>query len=260
MVKNCFKVTAKVKDWRSLLKVMNSITDEGTIEINKEKLMMRLVDPAHVQMVYITCYPGFFEEYNISKTDEIGMDHNWLKYALQGFSPNDKVSLRHTSDNTCWFESILKYGTYGKRFFQIDTAGIPSPKYPKIDLFREIQVHPMHFRKAVMKMTLSDHCRLTSDGTILNIYDEGDIEFDFEKKPTEDFDLYPLNPMKKKGKTAVSNYSLDYLQSIVNCVPKKVDNLTLRLGNDNPVELKYSYKKEGDIVFDASFMLAPRIE
>lgn len=258
MTKELFKINMKAKDWRGLLKMVNTLSDECIIQINKSEILIKLVDPAHVSMLVLSYYPMFFEEYTVNKKDEIGLDHNQLKEALQGFASNDKISLRHTSDNICQFDSSLDYGNYIKRFFQVETAGMPRPKIPKLDLIREIQLHAVHFRKAVMKKTLSDYCTLSSKGDILNVHDEGDKGE--VGRPTDDFNLFLLNPSSKPGKRATSKFSLDYLKDIVNCVPKKADDLTIRLGNDNPIELKYKYIKEGEILFEAIFLLAPRLE
>ena len=240
--------------WRQLVKMMYPLCIEFAMDISVENIRIRLVDPAHVELLVLDLHPGLFTVFTVNEPVRIGWDLDKLKDALKYLDGNDVFSLTVLDELYCDVAASFEFGVYRKHVRLIDVAGMPDPKIPYLDMKRVVQVDPRGLRTAVKKMTVSDHLSLESRGVSLIVGCKGDED-------NEEIRLEVLNPLGRRGKRYRSLFSLDYITGIVESVPKSMSELTMRLGTDNPVELKYVEKdREDHPVMEALYLLAPRIE
>jgi len=253
-MKNICTLEMPVFRWRQLVKMMHPLCSEFPMDISSEKLRIAMVDPAHVVMLVVELHPRLFKVFDVQEPVRIGWDLSSLERALRFLDGSDMFSLMVLDDLHCDVEAEFEFGVYRKHIRLPDIGGIPDPKVPNLDLERTLDVDPRGFGMAVRKMTLSDYLCLMSSGKDLIVECEGDTD-------NEHIALDVLNPLKKRGKKYRSLFNIDYMNNIIRTAPKEMRQLTMRLGMDNPVELKYVEKdKDEQAVMEAMFLLAPRIE
>ena len=133
----------------------------------------------------------------------------------------------------------------------IDTAGMPDPKMPNLDLPAKAVIKASEISRGVRASeAVSDHLAVTVNKDNFEIFAEGDTDTVNLKLPK---DL--LVELKSSGKFK-SLFSIDYFSNMIKPV-KSDDNVTIYLGNDNPVRVEFDIANKNGHV---NYLLAPRIE
>jgi len=133
----------------------------------------------------------------------------------------------------------------------IDTAGMPDPKMPSLNLPAKVVLKSSEISQGVRASeSISDHLSLSVNKDTFELFAEGDTDTVNLKLPKDL--LVEINaPSKCK-----SLFSIDYFSNMIK--PVKSDNpLTIHLGNDNPIQVEFDIaNKKGHV----TYLLAPRIE
>jgi len=240
---------AKVKSdvLKGIIDVASPLVNEAKFNITPKGLSMRAVDPAHVAMVDLEIKNDAFEEFK-AKDIELGIDMDKFAGIMRLSNSGDIVSLTYNEDTN---RLIVKIGNLVRKMGLIDTAGMPDPKMPNLNLPAKIVMNASELTQGVRASeTVSDHLSLTVNKDNFELFAEGDTDTVNLKLPKNL--LKELNTSSK----CKSLFSIDYFSNMIKPV-KSDEPVTIMLGNDNPIRVEFDIaNKKGHV----TYLLAPRIE
>ena len=163
-------------------------------------------------------------------------------------SSDDMVSLEYDEDTN---RLIIKIGNLVRRMGLIDTAGMPDPKMPNLNLPAKVVLKASELNQGVRASeAVSDHLALTVNKDNFELFAEGDTDTVNLKLPKDL--VVDLNATSK----CKSLFSIDYFSNMIKPV-KGEDPITIMIGNDNPIRVEFDIAdKKGHV----TYLLAPRIE
>ena len=223
------------------LKTMTPVNHEARLLFNKDELIVKETDAAHVMMVTAKLGNTAFKQYS-SRTEKHGIDVEKVLECLKTMSGNIEVKF-----NDCL---VLKDDdlTFNRRL--IDITG-EVMKTPKLNFLCTIKVDMDDFKKALKgAMTLDTDLvtlKVSSEGILFSSGTETDdimVLFPLKEEDTSQFD----DKMKVK-----SSFSVDLLQGICKNIPARLE-LSLSMGNNLPLKIEYSAESMG-----VEYLIAPRI-
>lgn len=242
-----FNAKVKSEVLKGIIDVTSPLVNEVKFNITPKGLSLRAVDPAHVAMVDLQINEKAFEEYKATDM-ELGIDMDKLGSIMRLSSSDDMVSLEYDEDSN---RLIIKIGNLVRRMGLIDTAGMPDPKMPNLNLPAKVVLKASELNQGVRASeAVSDHLALTVNKDNFELYAEGDTDTVNLKLPKDL--VIDLNT----GSKCKSLFSIDYFSNMIKPV-RGEDPITIMIGNDNPIKVEFDIAdKKGHVVY----LLAPRIE
>ena len=241
--------SAKVKSevLKGIIDVTSPLVNEAKFNITPKGISLRAVDPAHVAMVDLTVKDKAFEEFKATEM-ELGIDMDKLAGIMRLSTSGDMVSLDYDEDTN---RLVVKIGNLVRRMGLIDTAGMPDPKMPNLNLPAKVVIKASELSQGVRASeAVSDHLALTVNKDNFELFAEGDTDTVNLKLPKDL--LVDLNTNSK----CKSLFSIDYFSNMIKPV-RGEDPITIMIGNDNPIKVEFDIaEKKGHV----TYLLAPRIE
>lgn len=245
-----FNVKVKSEVLKGIIDVISPLVNEVKFNITPKGISLRAVDPAHVAMVDLEVKDKAFEEYKATEM-ELGVDMDKLSGIMRLSSSNDIVSLEYDEESN---RLIVKIGNLIRKMGLIDTAGMPDPKMPNLNLPAKVVLKASELSQGVRASeAVSDHLALTVNKDSFELYAEGDTDTVNLKLPKDLKDLLIELSTNSKCK---SLFSIDYFSNMIKPV-RGDDPITIQIGNDNPIKVEFDIAdKKGHV----TYLLAPRIE
>ena len=242
-----FSAKMKSEVLKSIIDVASPLVNEAKFNISSKGISLKAVDPAHVAMVDLVVKPKAFDEFKADEM-ELGLDLDKLEGIMRLASSSDIISLEYDEDA---HRLIIKIGNLVRRMGLIDTAGMPDPKIPNLNLPAKVVIKSSELNQGVRASeAVSDHIALSIDADTFELFAEGDTDTVNLKLP-KDLLLELSTPEKCK-----SLFSIDYFSNMIKSV-KSDEQITILLGNDNPIKVEFDIAgKQGHV----TYLLAPRIE
>jgi proliferating cell nuclear antigen len=240
---------AKVKSdvLKGIIEVTSPLVNEVKFNITQKGISLRAVDPAHVAMVDLQINDKAFEEYKADDM-ELGIDMDKLGGIMRLASSGDIVSLEYDEESN---KLIIKIGNLIRKMGLIDTAGMPDPKMPNLNLPAKVVLKASELTQGVRASeAVSDHLSLTVNKDNFELFAEGDTDTVNLKLPKDL--LIELNTNSK----CKSLFSIDYFANMIKPV-RGEDPITIMIGNDNPIKVEFDIAENKGHV---TYLLAPRIE
>jgi proliferating cell nuclear antigen len=241
--------SAKVKSevLKGIIDVASPLVNEVKFNINPKGIFLRAVDPAHVAMIDLNIDKKAFEEYKADDI-ELGIDMDKLAGIMRLSTSGDIVSLDFDEKAN---RLIVKIGNLVRKMSLIDTAGMPDPKMPNLNLPAKAIIKSSEINRGVKASeAVSDHLAIKVNKDNFELFAEGDTDTVNLKLP-KDLLVELISDDNYK-----SLFSIDYFSNMIKPV-KAEDNITIHLGNDNPIKLEFDIAdKKGHV----QYLLAPRIE
>jgi proliferating cell nuclear antigen len=179
---------------------------------------------------------------------ELGVDMDKFSGIMRLSGSGDLITLEHDEKEN---KLVITIGNLVRKMALIDTAGMPDPKMPNLDLPGKVVVKASELTRGVRASeSVSDHLALTMNKQTFELFAEGDtdtVNLTLTKKLLEEL---TANGSYK------SLFSIDYFSNMIKPV-KANDNLTIFLGNDNPTRVEFDIAESKGHV---TYLLAPRIE
>lgn len=242
-----FQATVKADVVKHIIDATLPLVQEAKIQISKDGISLRAVDPAHVAMVELSIGAKAFESFEGSDL-ELGLDLDKFKDILKLAGASDTVRMEYKKDS---HRLVFTMGKLVRRMSLVDTASLPDPKVPNLNLPNKVTMQVDELLRALKGCeTVSDHIQVTVDKEGFKILAEGDqdsLDLNLAKE-----DLVSLEAAEKTR----SMYSLDYFLNMAKAV-KTGENVTLNLGTDYPVKIEFDMAGGGG---HCVYLLAPRIE
>ncbi|HDQ16435.1 MAG TPA: proliferating cell nuclear antigen (pcna) [Bacteroidetes bacterium] len=240
---------AKVKSdvLKGIIDVTSPLVNEVKFNISPKGISLRAVDPAHVAMVDLNVNDKAFEEFKATEM-ELGIDMDKLASIMRLSSSGDMVSLEYDEDTN---RLIVKIGNLVRKMGLIDTAGMPDPKMPNLNLPAKVILKSSELNQGVRASeAVSDHLSISVNKDSFELFAEGDTDTVNLKLPKDL--LVDINTPSK----CRSLFSIDYFSNMIKPV-KSEEPITIMLGNDNPIKVEFDIAdKKGHV----TYLLAPRIE
>jgi len=242
-----FNAKVKSQVLKGIIDVTSPLVNEVKLNINTKGISLRAVDPAHVAMVDLEINKDAFEEFK-AKEMELGIDMDKFASIMRLSTSNDTVELNYDEDSN---RLIIKIGNLVRKMGLIDTAGMPDPKMPNLNLPGKVTIKASELSQGVKASeTVSDHLSLTVNKDDFELFAEGDTDTVNLKLPK---DL--LLELKTQSKCK-SLFSIDYFSNMIKPVTGE-EPVTIMIGNDNPIRVEFNIAdKKGHV----TYLLAPRIE
>lgn len=242
-----FNAKVKSEILKSIIEVTAPLVNEVKLNVNSDGISLRAVDPAHVAMVDLNVKKEAFEEYSASDL-ELGVDVDKLSSIMRLSGSGDMVTMEFDQEAN---RLIIKIGNLVRKMALIDTAGMPDPKMPDLELPAKIVLKASELSRGVRASeSVSDHLALTSNKENFELYAEGDTDTVNLKLP-KNLLVNLTSPSKCK-----SLFSIDYFSNMIKSI-RGEEPVTIMLGNDNPARIEFDIAgKKGHV----NYLLAPRIE
>ena len=242
-------VEAKLKAevLKEMVDVVSTLVDEAKLNVGKDSVSVKAVDPAHVAMVDLSVDRGAFESYKAEET-ELGLDMDKMKEILRLAKAGDVISIAHDEDKN---RLVVTVGNTTRRMSLVDTAGMSDPKVPSLNLPAKLVVRTDELRQAIRASeSVSDHIALKASPEGFEVGSEGDTDTVSHMVPKDLLE-------ELQAKDAVrSLFPLDYFSNMVKAI-SSANTVALYLGTDYPVRMEFKIAAgKGDV----KFLLAPRIE
>jgi len=242
-----FKAKVKAEIVKAIIDVTSHLVNEAKFNITPKGLSLRAVDPAHVAMVDLNLKASAFEEYKADEM-ELGIDLDKLGGILKLAGSGDSISLEYDENSN---KLTIKIGNLIRKMGVLDTAGMPDPKVPNLNLPARLTLKASELFQGVRASeAISDHVALTATTDAFELFAEGDTDTVNLKLPK---DLLVDIEVPEKCK---SLFSIDYFSNMVKPV-KGDEPVTIYLGNDNPIKMEFDFAEKNGHV---TYLLAPRIE
>ena len=240
---------AKVKSdvLREVVDVVSTLVDEAKLNVGKDSVTIKAVDPAHVAMVDLALDRGAFEQYK-AEEGELGIDLDKMKEILRLAKGGELISLAHDEEKN---RLVVGVGNTTRRMSLVDTAGMSDPKVPSLSLPAKVTIRTDELRQGIRASeSISDHIALKASSSGFEIVSEGDTDTVSHAVPKE-----LLEELQCKDAVR-SLFPLDYFSNMVKAI-STAPSVTLYLGSDYPVKLEFKIAGgKGDV----RYLLAPRIE
>jgi proliferating cell nuclear antigen len=242
-----FNAKVKSEVLKGIIDVTSPLVNEVKFNITPKGISLRAVDPAHVAMVDLNVKDKAFEEFKATEM-ELGIDMDKLGGIMRLSSSGDMVTLEYDEDTN---RLIVKIGNLVRKMGLIDTAGMPDPKMPNLNLPAKVVLKAAELAQGVRASeSVSDHLALTVNKDDFELFAEGDTDTVNLKLPK---DLLVELTTNSKCK---SLFSIDYFSNMIKPV-RSDDPITIMIGNDNPIRVEFDIaEKKGHV----TYLLAPRIE
>lgn len=242
-----FNAKVKSEVLKGIIDVTSPLVNEAKFNITPKGITLRAVDPAHVAMVDLEVKDKAFDEYKATEM-ELGIDMDKLGGIMRLSSSDDIVSLEYDEESN---RLIVKIGNLVRKMGLIDTAGMPDPKMPNLNLPGKVVLKASELNQGVRASeAVSDHLALTVNKDNFELYAEGDTDTVYLKLPKDL--VIDINTTSK----CRSLFSIDYFSNMIKPV-KGEDPITIQIGNDNPIKVEFDIaEKKGHV----TYLLAPRIE
>jgi proliferating cell nuclear antigen len=242
-----FNAKVKSEVLKGIIDVTSPLVNEVKINISQKGISLRAVDPAHVAMVDLQINDKAFEEYKANDM-ELGIDMDKLSSIMRLASSGDTVILEYDEESN---KLVIKIGNLVRKMGLIDTAGMPDPKMPNLNLPAKVILKASELTQGVRASeAVSDHLALTVNKDNFELFAEGDTDTVNLKLPKDL--LIELNTNSK----CKSLFSIDYFSNMIKPV-KGEDPITIMIGNDNPIKVEFDIaENKGHVIY----LLAPRIE
>ncbi|MCD6237083.1 MAG: proliferating cell nuclear antigen (pcna) [Thermoplasmata archaeon] len=242
-----FKAKVKAEIVKAIIDITSHLVNEAKFNITPKGLSLRAVDPAHVAMVDLNLKASAFEEYKADEM-ELGIDLDKLGGILKLAGSGDSISLEYDENSN---KLTIKIGNLIRKMGVLDTAGMPDPKVPNLNLPARLTLKASELFQGVRASeAISDHVALTATTDAFELFAEGDTDTVNLKLPK---DLLVDIEVPEKCK---SLFSIDYFSNMVKPV-KGDEPITIYLGNDNPIKMEFDFAEKNGHV---TYLLAPRIE
>ncbi|KYK21910.1 DNA polymerase [Thermoplasmatales archaeon SG8-52-2] len=242
-----FNAKVKSEVLKGIIDVTSPLVNEVKFNITLKGISLRAVDPAHVAMVDLEVNSKAFEEFKATDM-ELGIDMDKLSSIMRLSSSGDMVTLEYDEESN---RLIVKIGNLIRKMGLIDTAGMPDPKMPNLNLPGKVILKASELNQGVRASeAVSDHLALTVDKDTFELFAEGDTDTVNLKLPKDL--LVELNTSSK----CKSLFSIDYFSNMIKPV-RGEDPITIMIGNDNPIKVEFDIAdRKGHV----TYLLAPRIE
>ncbi|MCX8196952.1 MAG: proliferating cell nuclear antigen (pcna) [Candidatus Micrarchaeota archaeon] len=246
-----FKIVVEdARRYKNATDAIVNLIDEGLLEIGKDGLFLRAMDPSQISMVVFSMPASAFMQYEAPLPPaKVGLNFDSISKILSRSRAGEKLEITK-ADNKLQLKFI---GQRRRRSFKVPIIDMPAgaTKEPSVQYDALVKVSSTHFKESLRDALLvGSHITLEASekGFAIEVHgDSSDLTEENEMQSEEVIEM-------KISKPARATFPLEYLEDIVRACP---DNsaLTIHLTTDKPLKIEYEVESAKVVYY-----LAPRIE
>ena len=246
-----FKFTVDdAKRYKSATDAIVNLIDEGQLEIGKDGLSLRAMDPSQIAMVSFAMPKTAFVDYDAPvPSAKVGLNFDNIAKILSRTRGGEKLEISQ-AENKLQLKFI---GEKRKRSFKVPVLDMPAgaTKEPALQHDAIIKMSSSHFKESLRDAALvSSHISLSADenGFSIEVHgDSSDLTEENEKQSEEIIEMKVTKPAK-------ATFPLQYLDDIVRACPENAP-LLIHLKSNAPLKVEYEVESAKVVYY-----LAPRID
>ncbi|HEX54638.1 MAG: proliferating cell nuclear antigen (pcna) [Candidatus Altiarchaeales archaeon] len=237
-------VISDIRAWKNSIEAIAALIDEGTLQIQKDGLKLRAMDPSQISLVDLKLPSSAFDKYNVEKPIDVGIDFSELSKITKRLKADDKIELS-LKDR---FIMVFRGETTRKFELSVIESTSTPPKEPTIEFTAEVKIGANILKESLKDAELvSNHVTLViNDGfSIRSEGDTGSVNVNFNDDSIMGISVKEM---------ARATFSLDQLNNLLRAAdPGGI--VLIKLRTDAPLMLEYAIG-DGRVIY----YLAPRIE
>jgi proliferating cell nuclear antigen len=246
-----FKFTVDdAKRYKNATDAIVNLIDEGQLEVGKDGLFLRAMDPSQIAMVAFAMPSSAFTSYEApAPSSKVGLNFDNIAKILSRSRGGEKLEISQAENKL----QLKFFGEKRKRSFKVPVLDMPAgaTKEPALQHDVSVKVSSTHFKESLRDAALvSSHITLAADenGFSIEVHgDSSDLTEENEKQSEEIIEM-------KVGKPARATFPLQYLDDIVKACPENAP-LMIHLKSNAPLKIEYEVESAKVVYY-----LAPRID
>ncbi|AAL81107.1 DNA polymerase III sliding clamp [Pyrococcus furiosus DSM 3638] len=238
------------KEFAQLIDTASKLIDEAAFKVTEDGISMRAMDPSRVVLIDLNLPSSIFSKYEVVEPETIGVNMDHLKKILKRGKAKDTLILKKGEEN---FLEITIQGT-ATRTFRVPLIDVEEMEVdlPELPFTAKVVVLGEVLKDAVKDASLvSDSIKFIARENEFIMKAEGETQEVEIKLTLEDEGLLDIE-VQEETKSA---YGVSYLSDMVKGLGK-ADEVTIKFGNEMPMQMEYYIRDEGRL----TFLLAPRVE
>lgn len=236
---------SRIDPFRSLVKALSVIVEEGTFVMNEAQMKLLAMDPSHVAMVDFELPSGFFDSYKCEGEPKLSLNiKEFLKF-LDRVDRDEQVRIV-LSEEKARLVIYCKRGGYNRRFEMpiLEPLDEEVPQ-PKIFFKASARIVTTALRMALRDASLvSEHVRVEVEDDVFKVNAVGDMGSAFSEWEKDSDDLLDL----KVEESSAATFTLSYLNDIVGAAGSNSEVATLELSTDMPIKMEFEIP-QGRLVY-----------
>jgi proliferating cell nuclear antigen len=213
---------SRIDPFRSLVKALSVIVEEGTFIMNEAQIKLLAMDPSHVAMVDFELPSSFFDSYKCEGEPKLSINIKEFLRFLDRVDRDEQVRIV-LNEEKARLVIHCKRGGHSRRF-----------EMPILEPLDEEVPQPKIFFKG--------KARVTSDALRINA--EGDMGSSFSEWEADSDDILEL----KVDENSNATFTLSYLQDIANAAGANSEVATIELSTDMPIKMDFEIP-QGRLVY-----------
>jgi proliferating cell nuclear antigen len=237
--------------FKRIIDALSSLMSDVSLDLTKEGLSIKAMDPANVAMILFSGKPGMFEQFNLDKDTKLSVSLLDLVNVFKLVKRGEKVKLTDIKNRL-----IIDVVGKTKRKFSIPLIdeNYTAQKVPQLKFSAEGTILSQIMRDGIKGAVLVDdsiYISVSRDKLMMSAKSD-DKEFVEDISINENKDIFDLRAEDADTK---SKYSIDYLSKFLDAVdPEKP--LKFYIAKNYPLKIDYELDSNASV----SFILANRIE
>jgi len=242
---------SNIDPFRNLVKALSVIVEEGTFNINEAQVKLLAMDPSHVAMVDFELPMEFFDKYTCEGEPKLTVNIGEFLKFLDRVERDEQVNIK-LEEEQARLVIRCKRGGHTRRFMMpiLEPLDEEVPQ-PKIFFKASTRILTQSLRRALRDATLvSEHVKMEVADDAFNISATGDMGSALSEWQKDSDELLAV----KAEENSNANFTLSYLNDIVNAVQASSEVATLELSTDMPIKIDFELP-QGKLIY----YLAPMI-
>lgn len=227
---------SRIDPFRSLVKALSVIVEEGTFVMNEAQMKLLAMDPSHVAMVDFELPSEFFDSYKCEGEPKLSINIKEFLRFLDRVDRDEQVRIVLNEDKAR-LVIHCKRGGHSRRFEMpiLEPLDEEVPQ-PKIFFKGKVRITSDALRMAIRDANLvSEHVKVEMEDGLLKINAEGDMGSSFSEWLADSDDVLEL----KVDEDSSATFTLSYLQDIANAAGANSEVVTIELSTDMPIKMDF---------------------
>ncbi|MBI5228543.1 proliferating cell nuclear antigen (pcna), partial [Candidatus Micrarchaeota archaeon] len=234
--------------FKSCIDAVVNLVDEGSLEVTKNGLHLRTMDPSQIAMVDFLLPKEAFSGFDVEEERTVGINLVDLSKILARSRSEEKLTISLDEKES---RILLKFEGQSKRYFKLpllDLGGV-APKEPRIQADSIVRIRGGALKEMLKDAgLLSSHVVLEAGGEEFVVEahgDSGELRIETPKKSENIAELKSSAPSR-------AMFPYEYLDDMTRACPEE-EILEMNLKTDMPIKLSYQIKHAR-----LTYYLAPR--
>jgi proliferating cell nuclear antigen len=236
---------SRIDPFRSLVKALSVIVEEGTFHMNEAQIKLLAMDPSHVAMVDFELPSDFFDTYKCKEEPRLSVNIKEFLRFLDRVDRDEHVKIE-LDEEKARLRIQCKRGGHSRRFEMLILEPLDEEiPQPKIFFKAKARILTDALRKAFRDADIvSEHVKVEIGEELLKISAGGDMGSALSEWEKNSDDLLDIKMEEESSAT----FTLRYLQDIANAAGANSEVAILELSTDMPIKMDFELP-QGSLIY-----------